>query len=88
MRNLEKGSEYCLELQRGVSEEEIAEREKLSIVELYRIIEYVDIEIARKYLKYFCKCIANGICFCHPTQDEYYCNVGGYIPRCRLGRGY
>ena len=84
--DVKKGKEYCAALLDGTSEEELAERENISMRDLYYIVEYEDVKVARKYLKHFCDAYNAGICFIWPLRDEAYCDAAGYKLKCPLNR--
>ena len=65
-----KGKLYCQLLIDGENEETIAQKSGISLHDLYRIIEFTDINIARKYLKYFCDGYINYVCLSWPGVDE------------------
>jgi hypothetical protein len=79
-----KGKEYCAALCAGADENALAAKEALSIQELYGVVGFEDITVARTYLKHYCGGIANSLCFCWPFYDEKWCPVNGYEPDCPL----
>ena len=48
-----KGKDYCAALTSGISEHEIARNEQLTLSQLYRIIEFTDIDVAGSTLNIF-----------------------------------
>ena len=76
--------EFCEKLQQGIDENVIATYNGLSLPELYNLVEFEDIEVARKYLKHFCRGYINNICLSWPNFDEHFCNVSGYEIECPL----
>ena len=79
-----KGKLYCQFLIDGENEETISSKENISLHDLYRIIEFTDINIARKYLKHFCDGYINYVCLSWPGVDEKLCPVGGCEKDCPL----
>ena len=79
-----KGKLYCQLLIDGENEEVISAKENISLHDLYRIMEFTDINIARKYLKYFCDGYINYVCLSWPGVDERLCPVGGCERDCPL----
>lgn len=79
-----KGKLYCQLLKDGENEEIISQKFGISLHDLYRIIEFTDINVARKYLKHFCDGYINYVCLCWPRFDEKVCPVSGYEKDCPL----
>ena len=79
-----KGKEYCTALKAGVDENILAVNEGLSIHELYGIVGFEDITVARAYLKHYCNGIGNSLCFIWPLYEEKWCPVNGYELDCPL----
>lgn len=82
--NFKKGKSYCDKLLAGIDEVSIINDENIDIEELYRVVEFTDIDIARSKLKYFCKGYINYMCLCWPGYDEKLCPVSGYEKNCPL----
>ena len=79
-----KGKDYCAALKSGISEHDIARNEQLTLPELYRVVEFTDIDVARQHLEHFCDGYINYMCLAWPGYDEKLCPVGGYEKECPL----